>query len=531
VARVEVSERGRLGDGHVAVVPTSESAVLDGVSRPARLSARLNRLLYDAPLGVPFGPATVVSVVDVYAAMARLADGRVPVVRLDAEPAEPRPTVELTSADEPTVPILVDANQLAAEELATTVAAADEDEPAAEELVTTVAAADEDPDVDESQPARPAQPVFAARVVSAFRSRPARRAEVTVPFAHEPATEGMLALSDEPDHQQRPLPEDAELRYRPGRPDVEPTQGDVRGAEPAVGADVAVADRGHVALIVDAAAEAGPSSGPSTDADSQSSGLRTSDLVIGAQLTEAREYLGMSVDDLAERTRIRPYVIESLEVDDFAPCGGDFYARGHLRMLARVLGLDPEAVLAKYDAHFATSPVSPREVFEVELASGTTGMIRGSAGGNRWGGLIAAVLVTLLVWGVAQYFLADNDPVSDAPTIPQNPAGLGSPGAGNPKQPPVSEPFEAQVKATAVGGDSQIVVRDGAGDVVFRGVLSDGEYEKLKGEAPLRVEAADAGVIELSIRGRSLGMMGEPGESATTRIQYQAPPENPRREP
>ena len=73
----------------------------------------------------------------------------------------------------------------------------------------------------------------------------------------------------------------------------------------------------------------------------------------------------MSVDDLAERTRIRPYVIESLEVDDFAPCGGDFYARGHLRMLARVLGLDPEAVLSNYDAHFASSPVaSPREVFE-----------------------------------------------------------------------------------------------------------------------------------------------------------------------
>ena len=42
-------------------------------------------------------------------------------------------------------------------------------------------------------------------------------------------------------------------------------------------------------------------------------------------------------------------MIESIEVDDFAPCGGDFYARGHLRTLARVLGQDPAPLLQKFD--------------------------------------------------------------------------------------------------------------------------------------------------------------------------------------
>ena len=62
------------------------------------------------------------------------------------------------------------------------------------------------------------------------------------------------------------------------------------------------------------------------------------DPVVGPELAAARTRLGLTVDQLAERTRIRPHVIESIEVDDFAPCGGDFYARGHLRTLARVLG-------------------------------------------------------------------------------------------------------------------------------------------------------------------------------------------------
>ena len=62
------------------------------------------------------------------------------------------------------------------------------------------------------------------------------------------------------------------------------------------------------------------------------------DPVIGPVLAAARRRLSLGVDGLAERTRIRPHVIEAIEVDDFAPCGGDFYARGHLRTLARVLG-------------------------------------------------------------------------------------------------------------------------------------------------------------------------------------------------
>ena len=69
------------------------------------------------------------------------------------------------------------------------------------------------------------------------------------------------------------------------------------------------------------------------------------DPVIGPELAAARTRLGLTVDQLAERTRIRPHVIESIEVDDFAPCGGDFYARGHLRTLARVLGIDVTPLL------------------------------------------------------------------------------------------------------------------------------------------------------------------------------------------
>src|SRR6185369_10927806 len=81
---------------------------------------------------------------------------------------------------------------------------------------------------------------------------------------------------------------------------------------------------------------------------------------IGPVIAAARHRARLSIDTLSERTRIRPHVLECIEVDDFEPCGGDFYARGHLRTLARVLGVDVTPLLATYDELYVDAPIDPR---------------------------------------------------------------------------------------------------------------------------------------------------------------------------
>ena len=95
--------------------------------------------------------------------------------------------------------------------------------------------------------------------------------------------------------------------------------------------------------------------------------------VIGPLVAAARNRARLSIDTLSERTRIRPHVLECIEVDDFAACGGDFYARGHLRTLARIFGLDAQQLLDLYDDHYATAEIEARQVFEAELATGIGG--------------------------------------------------------------------------------------------------------------------------------------------------------------
>ncbi|MGI8992711.1 MAG: hypothetical protein ACR2FP_00280, partial [Nocardioidaceae bacterium] len=55
VERIEVDERGRVADGHVAVLAADLGEALDEATWRGRLGARFNRFAYDAPLVVPFG--------------------------------------------------------------------------------------------------------------------------------------------------------------------------------------------------------------------------------------------------------------------------------------------------------------------------------------------------------------------------------------------------------------------------------------------------------------------------------------------
>ena len=71
---------------------------------------------------------------------------------------------------------------------------------------------------------------------------------------------------------------------------------------------------------------------------------------IGEGLAQARHEAGLSLAQISQRTRIREKIIADIESDDYSACGGDFYARGHIRSIARAIGTDPEPFIREYDA-------------------------------------------------------------------------------------------------------------------------------------------------------------------------------------
>lgn len=231
-------------------------------------------------------------------------------------------------------------------------------------------------------------------------------------------------------------------------------------------------------------------------------------LVIGPVVRAARERAGLGIEELSDRTRIRPHVLEGIEADDFGPCGGDFYARGHLRTLARYLGLDAATLVADYDNRYAHAPISASRVFEAELASGMSGGIRVGSGGPRWGLIAAAVLSLLMVWGIARYFTDDQTPV--AAPITSNSAGL----AANTH--PITSPLTRTRTVTirAVGAPANVVVRDKLGTTLWSGRLSAGQHHGMAVVGPFQVRTTNASATMLRVGKRDLGPVSDlPGQA------------------
>jgi hypothetical protein len=566
VERVVVRpSRGLLRDGRVVLQPRSLARVMDGLDARSRRHVMVNQKMYDAALAVPLGATTRASAgrQGVADGIRALADGRAEVVELDPETLEvvdlearARQREELRAAEEAaaaSVEVEVEhgpvagptaepaPRQVTDDEAGPEASERDDHAPAAEEhpaepeprrrsilgglgtIVSRVAkgrardvdghraavpdeasSPDSDPEAEQVEadgdapaPAPTAAPLAAP--VALRETRPGRRAEAMIE-----ATYGAAALDPTVDGS-TDLPEGRELR-RPGSVDLveEPVRLDSR-----VRPISTLGDPVDPLVIDDYVTE------PAYDP------------VIGPELTAARTRLGLSVDELAERTRIRPHVIESIEVDDFAPCGGDFYARGHLRTLARILGKDPAPLLAAYEERYATAPINARRVFEAELATGMTGSMRSTVGGPNWGLLVAVVLSLVLVWGVVRLFTAEPPELVEVPAPALNgSAGLGADGpAARDDQPDgaggtlLRDPV--RVRLSASQGDSRVVVRDAQGEVVFAGPLVLGERKTLEVVPPVRVRARDGGAVEIRVAGRERGLLGEAGEPA--RRTFRAP--------
>jgi cytoskeletal protein RodZ len=86
---------------------------------------------------------------------------------------------------------------------------------------------------------------------------------------------------------------------------------------------------------------------------------------IGETLAEARRQAGLTITQVSQRTRIRESIIRGIEQGDFSACGGDFYARGHIRGIAGAIGTDPKPLITEYDAEHGTpGGISAADVFE-----------------------------------------------------------------------------------------------------------------------------------------------------------------------
>jgi cytoskeleton protein RodZ len=106
----------------------------------------------------------------------------------------------------------------------------------------------------------------------------------------------------------------------------------------------------------------------------------------GVLLKEGRQQAGLSIREIAERTRIRRTYLEALEADRFDLLPGDVYALGFTRLYAEAVGLEAAPLLAQ---------------IRRQMAAGCERVEHAGRGGGGALAVLRWVLLALIVIGVA----------------------------------------------------------------------------------------------------------------------------------
>jgi cytoskeleton protein RodZ len=139
------------------------------------------------------------------------------------------------------------------------------------------------------------------------------------------------------------------------------------------------------------------------------------EILMGAGLRAVREFRGLSIQDIADITKIRRVYLAAVEAMDLSQLPSRPFAIGYVRAYAGALGIDAERAVAKFkaDAPEDTEPLRPPVGVSKEADPRVTLM--------AIGGVI--VLAAIVIWNVAQRAMRDNDtPPTVAIAAPPPPA-------------------------------------------------------------------------------------------------------------
>ncbi|MEV1025317.1 helix-turn-helix domain-containing protein [Streptomyces sp. NPDC050264] len=261
---------------------------------------------------------------------------------------------------------------------------------------------------------------------------------------------------------------------------------------------------------------------PEDDRPSEDSTPHTDDRPsIGRALQQARIDAGLTVDEVCQSTRVRIPIVQAIEEDDFSRCGGDVYARGHIRTLARAVGIDPEPLLAQYgaerDGQPAPTPATP--LFEAER-------IRSEPRRPNWTAAMVAAIVAVIAFvgytvvnggddGDKQQAAEGATPATSEPA-PKPSSTTKKPAA--PKPDPSDSAIAAApqdkvtVKISAPDGRSWISAKDHNGRIMFDGVLEKGQTKTFQDNQKVDLVLGDAGAIQLFVNGKQIEDEFQPGQ-------------------
>ncbi len=241
---------------------------------------------------------------------------------------------------------------------------------------------------------------------------------------------------------------------------------------------------------------------------------------VGTYLREAREASGFSVEQISAKTRLRATLIRDIESDNFYSCGGNAYARGHIRTIGQLVNADMDRLIAEFEL---TTGEEDRPMIDLLTENSATGPATKNNLPHlsyKFMATSAAVVVGLmiLVPTANSMFKSTVKPAHKISTV--NPSAK-EPVPANQAGTTVTRKQQSAVAAvptagnlvfSADSGTTWIAVTDAHGKNLFTGKISLGQTQSFDASQLLNVTLGNSGAVTVNLDGKSLGSPGALGE-------------------
>jgi len=235
-------------------------------------------------------------------------------------------------------------------------------------------------------------------------------------------------------------------------------------------------------------------------------------------ISKARKDAGLSIEDLSAATNIRTTLLRDIEDNNFSQCGGETYARGHLRNIAIKLNIDPQIFLTVFEDEQMRVDRTMQDLLVENNVMREPKEVRKVS----WKVLVTISVASLLVAGLSQIIVSNDStpdiPVAsqETPTTSPSPEATPEPSATEEVVPTdeatISTGQGVEVIFTATRARSWLFVSDSSGRVLFSGQISVGVTKTFSSDLTLNLKIGNAGGVDLTVNGKKIDSLGADGQ-------------------
>jgi cytoskeletal protein RodZ len=234
---------------------------------------------------------------------------------------------------------------------------------------------------------------------------------------------------------------------------------------------------------------------------------------IGDTLAEARRQTGLTITQVAQRTRIRETIIRGIESGDFSACGGDFYARGHIRSIAKAIGVDPDPLIREYDAaHGAPHAIRAAEVFEP-----STPISMKERRSLNWSAVMVLALVVIVGYVIYNALSSGSTNAHQAAQSlhPGSHPGPAASRSSAPADPAAAAAGELVIRLTVKSESCWVEFTGQNGAYLSQVTLPAGASKTWTFRRPVHMQLGNPGAVVLTVNGQNRGSPGTAGNPVT----------------